>query len=45
VVVAMALTPGQQQDLYFSLITLVAVFLAYAILRRRRVGRPATVVP
>jgi len=45
VVVAMAVTPGQQQDLYFSLITLVAVFLAYAVLRRRRVARTATVLP
>jgi AAT family amino acid transporter/GABA permease len=42
VVVAMAVTPGQQQDLYFSLITLVVVFVAYAVLRRRRVGRAAT---
>jgi hypothetical protein len=41
----MAVTPGQQQDLYFSLITLVAVFLAYAVLRRRRVARTATVLP
>jgi GABA permease len=45
VVVAMAVTPGQQQDLYFSLVTLVVVFGAYAVLRRRRVGRPVTVVP
>jgi L-asparagine transporter-like permease len=45
VVVAMAVTPGQQQDLYFSLLTLVVVFLAYALLRRRRIGRAATVVP
>jgi AAT family amino acid transporter/GABA permease len=45
VVVAMALTPGQQQDLYFSLVTLIVVFLAYAILRRRRIGQPATVLP
>jgi len=44
VVVAMAVTPGQQQDLYFSLLTLVVVFLAYALLRRRRLGRAATVV-
>jgi AAT family amino acid transporter/GABA permease len=45
VVVAMAVTPGQQQDLYFSLVTLIVVFLAYAILRRRRIGQPATVLP
>ncbi|MFI4866434.1 MAG: amino acid permease [Steroidobacterales bacterium] len=45
VVVAMAVTPGQQQDLYFSLITLIVVFLAYAVLRRRRVGRAAMVLP
>src|ERR1700733_4412121 len=46
VVVAMAVTPGQQQDLYFSLITLVVVFVAYAALRRRRrLGRPAAVLP
>ncbi len=44
VVVAMAVTPGQQQDLYFSLLTLVVVFLAYALLRRRRLGRAAAVV-
>jgi hypothetical protein len=41
----MAVTPGQQQDLYFSLITLVVVFVAYAVLRRRRVTRAATVLP
>ena len=45
VVVAMAVTPGQQQDLYFSLITLVVVFTAYAVLRRRRVARTAAVLP
>jgi GABA permease len=48
VVVAMAVTPGQQDDLYFSLLTLAVVFLAYALLRRRRrrrVGRPATALP
>jgi len=45
VVVAMAVTPGQQQDLYFSLVTLIVVFVAYAVLRRRRVGRAATVLP
>ena len=46
VVVAMAVTPGQQEDLYFSLVTLAAVFLAYALLRRhRRIGRAATVLP
>jgi L-asparagine transporter-like permease len=45
VVVAMAVTPGQQQDLYFSLVTLIVVFLAYAILRRRRIGQPATALP
>jgi len=46
VVVAMAVTPGQQEDLYFSLLTLAAVFLAYALLRRRRrIGRAATVLP
>jgi GABA permease len=45
VVVAMAVTPGQQQDLYFSLLTLVVVFLAYALLRRRRIGRAATALP
>jgi L-asparagine transporter-like permease len=45
VVVAMAVTPGQQSDLYFSLLTLVVVFLAYALLRRRRIGRAATVLP
>jgi len=47
VVLAMALTPGQQEDLYFSLLTLAAVFLAYALLRRRRrrIGRAATVLP
>lgn len=44
VVVAMAVTPGQQRDLYFSLITLAVVLLAYAALRRRRVGRAATVL-
>jgi GABA permease len=44
VVVAMAVTPGQQQDLYFSLLTLVVVFLAYALLRRRRLVRAASVV-
>jgi GABA permease len=44
VVVAMAVTPGQQQDLYFSLITVAAVFLAYAV-RRRRVARTAAVLP
>jgi L-asparagine transporter-like permease len=46
VVVAMAVTPGQQEDLYFSLLTLLAVFLGYALLRRRRrIGRAATVLP
>ena len=48
VVLAMAVTPGQQQDLYFSLVTLIVVFLAYALLRRRRrrrVGRAAAVLP
>jgi GABA permease len=45
VVVAMAVTPGQQQDLYFSLLTLVVVFLAYALLRRSRIGRAASVLP
>ena len=45
VVVAMAVTPGQQQDLYFSLVTLVVVFLAYALLRRRRISRAATALP
>jgi GABA permease len=45
VVVAMAVTPGQQQDLYFSLLTLVVVFLAYALLRRRRIARAATALP
>ena len=45
VVVAMAVTPGQQQDLYFSLLTLVVVFLGYALLRRRRIGRAASVLP
>jgi L-asparagine transporter-like permease len=47
VVVAMAVTPGQQQDLYFSLLTLVVVFAAYALLRRRRrrIGRAAAVLP
>jgi L-asparagine transporter-like permease len=45
VVVAMAVTPGQQQDLYFSLVTVLVVMLAYALLRRRRVGQAATVLP
>ena len=40
-----AVTPGQQRDLYFSLITLGVVVLAFAALRRRRVGQPATALP
>jgi L-asparagine transporter-like permease len=46
VVLAMAVTPGQQEDLYFSLVTLAVVFLAYALLRRRRrIARAATALP
>ena len=40
-----AVRPGQQRDLYFRLITLGVVVLAFAALRRRRVGQAATVLP
>jgi GABA permease len=44
VLVAMAFTPGLQQDFKFSCITLIVAVLAYRLVRRiRRVRQPATV--
>jgi L-asparagine transporter-like permease len=41
VLIAMAFTPGQQQDFKFSCITLVATVVAYLIVRRLRQPRTA----
>jgi L-asparagine transporter-like permease len=43
ILVAMALTPGQRKDLYFSLVTLVFACFAYLVVRSRR-ARPAEAV-
>ncbi|HEV7446153.1 MAG TPA: amino acid permease [Steroidobacteraceae bacterium] len=44
ILVAMALTPGQAKDLYFSLVTLVFACAAYLVVRSRR-ARRAEVAP
>jgi hypothetical protein len=41
VLIAMAFTPGQQQDFKFSCITLIVAILAYMIVRRVRAPRTA----
>jgi GABA permease len=41
VLIAMAFTPGQQQDFKFSCITLIVAILAYLIVRRVRAPRTA----
>jgi GABA permease len=41
VLIAMAFTPGQQQDFYFSCITLIVAGAAYLIVRRLRQPRTA----
>jgi GABA permease len=43
ILVAMALTPGQRKDLYFSLVTLVFACVAYLAVRSRRARRGAAV--
>src|ERR1700727_899409 len=40
VLIAMAFTPGQQQDFKFSCITLIVAIIAYGVVRRRRQPRP-----
>jgi GABA permease len=45
ILVAMALTPGQRKDLYFSLVTLVFACVAYLVVRSRRARRGAAVAP
>jgi hypothetical protein len=45
ILVAMALTPGQAKDLYFSLVTLVFACAAYLVVRSRRARRNAEVAP
>ncbi|HEY3731798.1 MAG TPA: amino acid permease [Steroidobacteraceae bacterium] len=45
VVVAMAVTPGQERDFYVSLVTLAVAVLAYLVFRRRRLARAAAVLP
>jgi L-asparagine transporter-like permease len=44
VVVAMAVTPGEERDFYVSLITLAVVALAYLAFRRRRLARAGAVL-
>jgi L-asparagine transporter-like permease len=44
VVVAMAVTPGEERDFYVSLVTLAIVALAYLVFRRRRLARAAVVL-
>jgi GABA permease len=44
VLIAMAFTPGQQQDFYFSCITLAVTGIAYWIVRRLRQPRAAASV-
>jgi AAT family amino acid transporter/GABA permease len=41
VLIAMAFTPGQQQDFKFSCVTLVVTVAAYLIVRRLRQPRTA----
>jgi len=43
ILVAMALTPGQAKDLYFSLVTLVFACVAYLVVRSRRARRSGAV--
>src|SRR5882724_4573346 len=43
ILVAMALTPGQAKDLYFSLVTLVLACAAYLVVRSRRARRSGAV--
>jgi GABA permease len=45
ILVAMALTPGQAKDLYFSLVTLVFAFVAYLVVRSRRARRSTAAAP
>jgi GABA permease len=45
ILVAMALTPSQAKDLYFSLVTLVFACGAYLVVRSRRARRAETVAP
>ncbi len=42
ILIAMALTPAQSKDLYFSVITLVVACAAYAVVRSRRSRRAQT---
>jgi len=44
VLIAMAFTPGQQQDFNFSCITLVVAVVAYLVVRRLRQPRTAASV-
>jgi GABA permease len=45
ILVAMALTPAQAKDLYFSLVTLLFACVAYLVVRNRRARRNAEVAP
>jgi L-asparagine transporter-like permease len=45
VVVAKAVTPGEERDFYVSLVTLAVAALAYLVFRWRRLARAAAVLP
>src|ERR1700730_17166367 len=45
ILIAMALTPAQAKDLYFSLVTLVFACAAYLVVRGRRARRTGAVAP